>query len=212
MKRIVYARVAGMVLTGMLATLARAQSQPAASQPAQTSAGSSQSLADYARSVRKDKKPAVPKVFDNDNLPKQDKLSVVGNVTEASAATPAGEPSANQSPADPNKPAAIKPEDSPEDRKKIFDEWKGKIDEQKDDISLISRELDVLQREYRLRAAAFYSDAGNRLRDSKDWDTQDMQYKQQIADKQKSVDDARQKLEDLQEQARKAGVPSASRE
>jgi hypothetical protein len=201
-----------MVLTGMLATLARAQSQPAASQPAQTSAGSSQSLADYARAVRKDKKPAVPKVFDNDNLPKQDKLSVVGNVTEASAATPAGEPSANQSPADPNKPAAIKPEDSPEDRKKIFDEWKGKIDEQKDDISLISRELDVLQREYRLRAAAFYSDAGNRLRDSKDWDTQDMQYKQQIADKQKSVDDARQKLEDLQEQARKAGVPSASRE
>ena len=70
----------------------------------------------------------------------------------------------------------------------------------------------MLQREYRLRAAAFYSDAGNRLRDSKDWDTQDAQYKQQIADKQKSVDDARQKLEDLQEQARKAGVPTTSRE
>ena len=212
MKRIAYVNITGMVLTGMLATLGSAQSQPAASQPAQTPASSNQSLADYARTVRKDKKPAIPKVFDNDNLPTQDKLSVVGNATEASAATPAGDSSSSQNPADPNKPAAIKPGDSAEDRKKIFDEWKGKIDEQKDDISLIARELDVLQREYRLRAAAFYSDAGNRLRDSKDWETQDMQYKQQIADKQKSVDDARQKLEDLQEEARKAGVPTSSRE
>jgi hypothetical protein len=210
MKRIASVKFAGMVLTGMLAALVGAQSQTLASQPAP--AAPSQSLADYARSVRKDKKADAPKVFDNDNLPTNDKLSVVGNATDASAATPQADAGAATDGADPNKPGVIKPGDSKEDRQKVFDEWKGKIDEQKDDISLVSRELDVLQREYRLRAAAFYADAGNRMRDSKDWDKEDTQYKQQIADKQKAVDEAKQKLEDLQENARKAGVPSTSRE
>ncbi len=210
MKSIASVKFAGMVLTGMLVTLVGAQSQTLASQP--PPAAPSQSLADYARSVRKDKKAEAPKVFDNDNLPTQDKLSVVGNATDGSAAAPQTNAAASPDAADPSKPAAIKPGDSKEDRQKVFDEWKGKIDEQKDDISLLSRELDVLQREYRLRAAAFYADAGNRLRDSKDWDKEDAQYKQQIADKQKIVDDAKQKLEDLQEEARKAGAPTSSRE
>lgn len=210
MKRTAYIKFAGMVLTGMLTTLAGAQSQPAASQPAP--AASSQSLADSARAVRKDKKVTTPKVYDNDNLPRQDKLSVVGNTTQAAASAPQGDASADQPAADPSKPAAIKPGDSKEDRQKVFDEWKGKIDEQKDSINLVSRELDVLQREYRLRAAAFYADAGNRMRDSKDWDKEDTQYKQDIADKQKAVDEAKQKLEDLQEEARKAGAPTTSRE
>ena len=76
----------------------------------------------------------------------------------------------------------------------------------------MSRELDVLQREYQLRAAAMYADAGNRLRNEGDWDKQDAQYKQQIADKQKALDDAKQKLEDMLEDARKAGVPASIRE
>jgi hypothetical protein len=32
-----------------------------------------------------------------------------------------------------------------------------------------------------------YADAGNRMRNSADWDKQDAQYKQQIADKQKAL-------------------------
>ena len=79
-----------------------------------------------------------------------------------------------------------------------------------DQIDLLGRELDVLQREYQIRAAAMYADAGNRMRNSADWDKQDAQYKQQIADKQKALDDAKQKLEDMQEDARKAGVPARS--
>ena len=57
-----------------------------------------------------------------------------------------------------------------------------------------------------------YADAGNRLRNSAEWDKQDAQYKQQIADKQKALEDAKQKLEDMQEDARKAGVPASVRE
>ena len=77
---------------------------------------------------------------------------------------------------------------------------------------MLGREFDVLQREYQIRAAAMYADAGNRMRNSADWDKQDTQYKQQIADKQKSLDDAKQKLEDLQEEARKAGASASARE
>ena len=66
--------------------------------------------------------------------------------------------------------------------------------------------------EYQLRAAAMYADAGNRLRNSADWDKQDAQYKQQIADKQKSIDDAKQKLADMQDQARQAGMPESTQQ
>jgi hypothetical protein len=57
-----------------------------------------------------------------------------------------------------------------------------------------------------------YADVGNRLRNSTAWDKEDADYKQKIADKQKSVDDAKQKLDDMVEEARKAGVPAAMRE
>ena len=71
------------------------------------------------------------------------------------------------------------------------------------------REMDVMQREYRLRAAAFYADAGNRLRNAGSWDKEDAQYKQHLAEKQKTLDTAKEDLQDLKERARKAGVPSS---
>jgi hypothetical protein len=77
---------------------------------------------------------------------------------------------------------------------------------------MLTREVDVANREYRLRAAAFYADAGNRLRNSGTWDKEDSQFKEQMADRQKKLDDAKKQLEDLQEQARRAGVPSSMRE
>src|SRR6266576_977908 len=62
MKRIAYFPLAVIVLLGAFLALAAAQSD---------------SLADSARAARKDKKETSKK-FDNDNLPKTDKLSVVG--------------------------------------------------------------------------------------------------------------------------------------
>src|ERR1700674_2616605 len=73
MKRIAYVWIAGMILAGMMASFASPQSSTPQEQP----------LGDYARAVRKDKKPASAKQFDNDNLPAQDKLSVVGNAVAA---------------------------------------------------------------------------------------------------------------------------------
>jgi hypothetical protein len=176
---------------------------------------SGESLGDYARTARKDKKPNTAKHYDNDNLPVNDKLSIVG----ATPATPEASPTPAAVPADGTQPAAApapdadkKPGTSMQDRQKANDQWKQKISAQKDHIDLLSRELDVAEREYRLRAAAFYADAGNRLRNSGAWDKEDANYKDQIAQKKKAVDDARQQLDDMQEQARKAGVPSSVRE
>jgi hypothetical protein len=164
------------------------------------------SLGDYARKIRKDTaSPTKPKVFDNDNLPTEDKLSVVGEeATEANA---------KQSGVDDQKDGSGKPVDDDQAKKQQeWKDWQDKITAQKNQIDLASRELDVLQKEYQLRAAAMYADAGNRLRNAADWDKQDADYKQKIADKQKAVDDAKQKLDDMVEEARKAGVPAAMRE
>jgi hypothetical protein len=57
-----------------------------------------------------------------------------------------------------------------------------------------------------------YADAGNRLRNSAEWDKEDADYKKKIADKKKAVDEAKQQMDDMQEEARKAGVPSSVRE
>ena len=54
--------------------------------------------------------------------------------------------------------------------------------------------------------------AGARLRNQGSWDKEDAQYKQQLAQKQKAVDDAKKGLDDVKEQARKAGVPPRARE
>lgn len=186
--------------------------------PAQSAAQTQDqsSLGDYARTVRKDPakdttaKPKA-KVFDNDNLPKDDKLSVVGAPVTADASDNSAAASSDKAAAD-NKDVAAKPEDDQAKKQAAWKMWQEKLAAQKDSIDLATRELDVLQREYQLRAAEMYADVGNRLRNSAQWDKQEADYKQKIADKQKVLNDAKQKLEDMQEEARKDGVPAAIRE
>jgi hypothetical protein len=198
----------------------QAQSASTASSTTSTSQSSSSqsSLGDYARQIKKTGPAAKPKVFDNDNLPTDDKLSIVGSApadnsnNNAKAETSASSSGAGngETKAGETKPASgLSPEGEQAAKEALWKQWGDKVTAQKGQVDLLGRELDVLQREYQLRAAAMYGDAGNRLRNQADWDKQDAQYKQQIADKQKALDDAKQKLEDMQEEARKAGVPSS---
>ena len=173
---------------------------------------SAQSLGDVARSVRKSKthQNQAARHFDNDNLPTSDHLSVVG--PEPAAATKTGNAevadagkaapeTAKQDAADQNAPSAtsLSADDKSAD-------WKKKIQEQRNRVETLSKELDITQREYRLRAVAMYSDAGNRLRNSTQWDKEDAQYKQDIATQQKDLGAAKQALNDMMDDARKAGV------
>ncbi|HSZ03270.1 MAG TPA: hypothetical protein VK788_27500 [Terriglobales bacterium] len=206
MKPITHVWIAAMILAGGLASCASAQDSTTQPQP----------LGDYARSVRKDKKTAPTKQYDNDNMPVDDKLSVVGGAgssdSQAQTAASGGADAASSDKKGDDKPPAIQPGQSQEDRQKTYDAWKDKLADQKAKVDLLNRELDVEQREYQLRAAAMYADAGNRLRNSGSWDKEDADYKQKIAEKKKAADDAKQQLDDMQENARKAGVPSSVRE
>jgi len=200
MKSIAYVWLAVTILAGTLTTLAGAQSEP---------------LGDYARAVRKEKKQEKlesGKHFDNDNLPKTDTLSVVGKAADQSApnsSDAADKAQTDQKADDSAKLGESKPGEPAKERQKMYDEWKKKITAQQEQVNLLTREMDVMQREYRLRAAAFYADAGNRLRNAGSWDKEDAQYKQQLAEKQKTLDTAKEELQDLRERARKAGVPSS---
>jgi hypothetical protein len=241
MKRIAQCGFGLLLSCGLLGLPAGAQnsgSQNQGQSSAQPRSSSGSSLGDYARQVRKDpgQPKAKPRVFDNDNLPKEDKLSIVGQPAPATAdnsadAKPAdagaktsesGNAAASASSETKSAPETKSAAQSKAPAKSASDEaaekqaaakqWQQKITAQKEQIDLLQREIDVLQREYQIRAAAFYADAGNRLRNSGSWDKQDAQYKQQIADKLQAIEDAKQKLDDMQEEARKAGVPASMRE
>jgi hypothetical protein len=186
----------------------------------------SPSLGDYARAVKKTKPESrkASKTYDNDNLPNNSKLSVVGAApTEAAADKDNKGPDQDSTATkdadhkdDASKTAEnsseVKPGQSSEDRKKAVADWKQKVDDQKGKVDLLSRELDVLQRERQIKQADFYSSTARAVQNSRGFDGEDAKYKQQIADKQKTLDDAKGKLSELQEQARKEGVPSSATE
>src|SRR5579863_6555378 len=81
MKHIACTGIGLVLILGLAGLPAVAQNQaPSTSQ----NSSPGPSLGDYARQVRKDPGPtSKPKVYDNDNLPREDKLSVVGKAREA---------------------------------------------------------------------------------------------------------------------------------
>jgi len=213
MNRIACFCLAVFVAAGTLVSLSAAQ-------------GQSDSLGAYAKAYQKDKKAPAAHQYDNDNIPKTDKLSVVGPAPEpdADAAQDADKPADSAAASDPqngdpSKPAEASdkkddgsPAEKEAERQKMFKDWQGKISAQKNQVDNLSHEIDIMEREYRLRSVAFYSDAGNRLRNSAQWDREDAQYKQNLAEKQKALEAAKKGLDDMQEAARKAGVPAGMRE
>lgn len=186
MKRMSTGTMSALMLLGIFlaSALVFAQSSP-----------SSPSLGDVARQARKDKaKAETSHHYDNDNLPVNEDVSVVGPAPSAPAPS-----------ADPNS-AQNTPTDSKTAQANHQTEIKQKMDEEKSKVDALAHELELDQREYRLRAATFYGDAGAQLRNSAQWSKDDAQYKSDMESKQKALTAAQQELSDLQEQARKAGV------
>jgi hypothetical protein len=173
------------------------------------SGAAAQSLGDYARAVRKNKAEpsSTSRQYDNDNLPTHQPLSVVGPSPDADAnATPeAGDPKSKSS----EKTASVGPaaaDAAAAERQKTADEWKKKIDTQQEKVNSLNHDLDLTQREYRLRVATQYDSEGARIQNAGQWGKEDAQYRSDTEAKQKAIDSARQELDEMQEQARKAGV------
>ena len=164
-----------------------------------------QSLGEQAREVRANK-PEAPqtKVFTNDNLPTGGGITIVGQPAPAPA------PSATATSAKATAGSGGGAATPAEDPSKAADKIKEDVQKQKDEIARLERELDISTREWKLRQAAYYADAGNQLRDPAAWAQQERKYNDETAQKKQALNDAKQKLDDLQQQARKAGLSSSA--
>src|SRR5579864_8510232 len=182
-------------------------------------AAGAQSVADMAKQSRaRQKANPNAKVIDNDIIPSA--------LDSAPASPPAAVPStpAPSEPAssegrkdevsdkqnagkDENKTASDQAASSEEDRKNI-DAWKKQINDEKREVSQLERELNVAQRESGLHSAVYYADAGSMLRDSAKFADDSRKLQTEIDTKTQALAAAKQKLADLQDQARKAGVPA----
>jgi len=201
MKRVVFGSMAAIFMIA-LGVMAGAQAQSA-------------SLGDYARSVRQNKPQAAKapaKVYDNDNLPSAT-ISVVGATAptatdaakdskdsqqpdvKADDKTAASTPKTDEKSAEKKASTEIKPGQSPEERQKAYAGWKTRIADQKKKVDALAHDLDDFQHNSTLAQVTVWPET--------------QKYGQGLADKQKALAQAKAELSDLQEQARKAGVPAS---
>jgi predicted RNase H-like nuclease (RuvC/YqgF family) len=188
-----------LILTGLLAGVAAAQSD---------------SLADAARKHKQQQagKPVAAKVYTNDNLPATETISTVGAPASDAAATT---PTDGQTTADGSAPATKdggKPADDTKTRQKTWEDWRDKIQKQKAAVEQMQKENEEIDRQYKLTTGNYYNSAQQRLYDGAAMAKEDAAYKQQMEQKKKAIDDGKQKIDDLQEEARRAGVPSGYRD
>jgi predicted RNase H-like nuclease (RuvC/YqgF family) len=188
-----------LILMGLLTGVAAAQSD---------------SLAEAARKHRQQQagKPAAAKVYTNDNLPATETISTVGAPANDAAANTQTDGQASADASTPAGKDGAKPADDSKTRQKTWEEWRDKIQKQKASVEQMQKENDEIERQFKLTTGNYYSSAQQRLYDGAAMAKEDAAYKQQMEQKKKAIEDARQKIEDLQEEARRAGVPSGYRD
>jgi hypothetical protein len=159
-----------------------------------------QTLADRARELRKDKRTpsANEKVFTNETL----NLRPAPSISEKTENGKDAKKDAADAEGDEEK--TLTPD---EEKAKTAADYKDKIEKAKGELATVQRELDIAQRENRLRVAQYYSDAGNKLRDEKKFADEERRNQADIADKQKKLADTQATIERLRSEARRAGVP-----
>jgi hypothetical protein len=163
-------------------------------------ASAQQSLADQARKARQQQRQQAKRSYDNDDVAlaklKDAQIKPVEEVTVPL-----------QADSDGVKPAGEKMELSDEEKKaELQADFKARASEIRKAIEEQEHAMDLADREAKVQASTYYVDAGARLRDPQKY--QEMQTKA-LANKktaQEKLDKLRAQLDDVQEQARKAGV------
>jgi len=183
-----------------------------------------QSLGDVARQSRETPRKKAARSYDDDSLPKKRSVSpaqestappaIDAKSTDEKDATQENDSKAKDAaaPTGEGEMAQDSKKESTDDEKsgtKASEAAKAQIEQQKQTINLLQRELDVATKEAQIQATAYYADAGNRLRDTKAWAEQAKKSQDTIDEKTKALQEAKDKLDELLEEARKAGVPSS---
>ena len=200
MKRLLYVFAAVL----LVALFAGAQSQ--------SSNDTGVSLGDAARAARAKQTPPSPnsKVFTNDNIPTTGSISTTsgnyGGITPPPEDKPGTKPAAKDAAKD-----GAKDKSADEAAKAAADGYKQKVADVKKQIDGLKHDIDIMQREDKLRQAAFYGDAGLQARpeNQQKYQEQTKKYQDDLKAKQDQLDAANQQLEQLREEIRKAGLPSS---
>ncbi len=186
---------------------------------AQQAGGQGADLGQTARDSRTRSQQSTRKVWTNDDFtssapkptPKPvqkqqvDPYGESPDTTTEPKSTEAQKTESQKKEAEPDKEKP-KAEDPAETQKKLDNEWQTKIAAERAKIESSKRELDLIDREYRLKASSYYADPGNRLRDPKGWQDSEQEYRTKSAELKQQIAEGESKIADMQEEARKAGA------
>jgi|SwirhisoilCB2_FD_contig_71_126595_length_736_multi_3_in_0_out_0_1 hypothetical protein len=186
----------------------------------------SQSLADQAKAVRQQSKKSATKVYTEDDLPSvpESKMAEESHAAEAtatnaeaakeapSAAAASGDAGASDANKEDEAAAKEKEEAAKVAAEAQANDLKAKVSDKQEEVKSLEKELDLMQRENKLRQASYYGDAGTQLRDQKKWADEQRQYQTDLEAKQKALAEAKEKLDDTREQARKSGISESKLE
>ncbi len=175
-------------------------------------ASAQEPLGDVARQERAKPKPQAARVITNDDIPSVSKVAVLAG--DEPSAKPEkkkdSEADADQDEegADADKDAKDKKGEplTADEKIKKTEMWKTKIAAQEAKVQGLDQQVQQIDRDYRLRMSAYYADLGLRLRDEAKWADEEKKYHEEIEAKQKQRDAERDKLEDMKDEARRAGV------
>lgn len=175
-----------------------------------TALAAAQSLGDAAREARKNKRPASTstRVFTNESVAGTGTSvnSTGADALDANLGIVKKDP-ADKAAAKTDAAAAGAADLSPEEQKaKLIDDTRKELDASKASLAQMQRDLEVTQRENRLRAASYYGDAGNRLRDEKKYADEDRKNQADLASKQQAIAGLQRKVDALAEQLRRLGA------
>lgn len=162
-------------------------------------------LGDVARQERAKPKPHAAKVITDDDLSSA-KAKVLADDPTATAEKRTDSDEGEEASAD-GKPAKGKNEPlTAAEKIKQIEMWKTKVATQEAKVHSLDEQVQQIDRDYRLRMSAYYADLGMRLRDEAHWADEEKKYHEDIAAKQKERDAERDKLQDMKDEALRAGV------
>ncbi|HYE26384.1 MAG TPA: hypothetical protein VEG32_14420 [Clostridia bacterium] len=164
-----------------------------------------QSLGDVAREERGRQRTPSKRVYTDEDLRSDDK---VNGAAAPAAETPADEKADRK---EAERPQAAEEEEIAKEEKKASeklrkDVFRAVIEQQKKSVADITREIDLNEREWKLRASAYYGDAGARLRNERKWVEDEKKHQEEMVKLRLRLDAAKKALDEAQETARKAGL------
>ncbi|HZR64713.1 MAG TPA: hypothetical protein VFA85_06150 [Terriglobales bacterium] len=167
-------------------------------------------LGDVARATKRSSPEKTPvRTYDNDNLsptetPNVSKTTPSDNSERTKAGTDVQSSQTSSTAAtqedEEDGVARIKEGQSPQERTKAYSAWKDRITKKKEEVDKLAREINDLETNPPQGVAVYHL--------WPDW----AKYMIMLQEKHKVLDEARDQLSDLQEQARKTGVPSHFRD